>query len=70
MQTKFHSAIETILNTVIGYIVAIISQLIIFPMFGMYISFTSNLKIALYFSIISIARSYILRRVFNRIGKK
>lgn len=67
-QSKFHSFIESCANVAIGYIVALVSQLLIFPRFGINISIADNLQIGLWFTIISIIRSYILRRIFNRIN--
>jgi hypothetical protein len=64
-QTKIESFIEVSFNTFIGFIVAIASQLIIFPYFGIYIHFSENLWIGVWFTLISIIRSYIVRRWFN-----
>lgn len=66
MQTKKHSIIESISNVAIGYFVALFSQIIIFPFFDIHVSLKSNIKIGLWFTAISILRSYILRRFFTR----
>lgn len=66
MQTKLHSALETAANIFIGYVVAILSQLLVFPLFGIHIPFVDNLMIGLYFTVISLIRSYVLRRLFNK----
>ncbi|MFV7791296.1 hypothetical protein ACNSOP_08980 [Aliarcobacter lanthieri] len=66
MQTKLQSLLESFINILIGYLVALGSQLIIFPLFGIDVSFMDNLLIGLYFTIISLARSYIIRRYFNK----
>lgn len=65
MQTKTHSLIETCTNTAIGYLVALLSQVLVFPLFGIRIPLSSNIKIGLIFTVISIARGYILRRIFT-----
>ena len=65
MQSKLESFKEAINNIIIGYITAIISQLIIFPLFGIYVSIQDNLLIGLYFTIISLIRSYLIRRYYN-----
>jgi len=67
MQSKRHSAVEAVSNVVVGYLVALGSQLAIFPFFNIHVAFNDNLLIGLWFSIISIIRSYCLRRVFNRV---
>lgn len=64
-QTRRHSMIESITNVLIGYFVALASQLVIFPMFGMHVTFRDNILIGLYFTVISIVRSYTLRRWFT-----
>jgi len=69
MQTKFHSLIESFSNILIGYSVAILSQLLIFPFFDINISLSDNLLIGVWFTLISLARSYILRRAFNKLTK-
>ena len=64
-QTKAGSLIESMTNIMIGYFVALASQLAIFPMFGVNIPFTANLWIGAWFTVISLVRSYIIRRWFN-----
>jgi hypothetical protein len=65
MQTKTQSFIEAWANVLVGYVVALISQLLVFPMFGIEIPFSSNLAIGAWFTVISLVRSYVLRRWFN-----
>jgi hypothetical protein len=64
-QTKLESFIETCINTAIGYVVALISQLLVFPMMGIHVSISTNLEIGAWFTLISIVRGYIIRRWFN-----
>lgn len=70
MQSRKHSAIESLVNVLIGYLVAVGSQVAIFPFFAIHIPMHQNFIIGLWFTLISIVRSYILRRVFNKIGSK
>ena len=65
MQTKKMSLIETLSSVVIGYIIALVSQLIIFPVFNIEVSLTDNLLIGLFFTVVSIIRGYYVRRFFN-----
>lgn len=65
-QTRKGSAVEAVCNVAIGYIVAVCSQVVIFPWFGIHVALSDNLVIGLWFTVISLARSYIIRRVFNR----
>jgi hypothetical protein len=66
MQTRLGSLAESCVNVAIGYIIAILSQLAIFPMFGVDVSFSANLQIGAWFTAVSIVRSYAVRRLFNR----
>lgn len=65
MQLKRHSLFESIVNVSVGYVVALLSQIILFPFFGIHISLKTNIWIGLWFTLISIVRSYFLRRVFT-----
>lgn len=64
-QTRFQSLIESFANILVGYGVAILSQIMVFPMFGINIPLSSNLAIGLWFTLISLVRSYVIRRWFN-----
>ena len=66
MQTRLGSLIESATNIAIGYIVALLSQLAVFPMFDIHVSIQDNLAIGAWFTAISLARSYAVRRWFNR----
>lgn len=70
MQTKLQSRIETLVQQAIGFVVAMISQLIIFPVFDIHINMKDNLLIGIYFTIVSIIRSYLVRRAFNKVHSK
>lgn len=69
IQTKTVSMIESILNVVIGYGVALLSQIIIFPIYGIDINLKTNIVIGFWFTLISIIRSFIIRRLFNRLSE-
>ena len=64
-QSKIESFVETCINTAIGYLVALASQIIVFPIVGIHVPFSTNLEIGAWFTIISILRGYIIRRWFN-----
>ncbi len=65
MQTRRQSLSETAASVAIGYLVALVSQLAIFPLFGIQIVMTDNLMIGAWFTAISIVRGYYVRRFFN-----
>ena len=64
-QTRLGSLIESLLNIAIGYVVALLSQLVIFPLFDIHVPLSTNLWIGAWFTLISLVRSYIIRRWFN-----
>lgn len=64
-QSRFASLVESILNIVIGYGVAVFAQLLIFPLFDIHITLSDNLMIGALFTPVSLVRSYALRRLFN-----
>lgn len=64
-QSRMLSALESVANVAVGYGVALLSQLAVFPLFGIHIPFSSNLAIGAWFTAISLVRSYVLRRWFN-----
>lgn len=67
MQSRRMSLIEAATNVVVGYGVAVLAQIAVFPLFGIHASLPDNLLIGLVFTVVSLARSYALRRVFNAI---
>jgi len=71
MQSRKHSFIESLTNIAIGYGIALTSQLLIFPLYGIEITIGDNVLIGLWFTGISLVRSYVIRRWFNgRVGEK
>lgn len=67
MQSKIGSLVESLINILIGFGIALGSQILIFPMYGVNIPLHDNVMITLWFTLISIARSYSLRRLFNSV---
>ena len=64
-QTRIGSLIEASINVLIGYIINFCANLLILPLIGFHISVTQNLFIGLLYTVISVARSYAIRRWFN-----
>jgi hypothetical protein len=64
-QTRTMSFIESCTNIAIGYGVAVLSQVIVFPMFNIHIPLKDNFLIGVWFTGISLIRSYAIRRWFN-----
>ena len=66
-QSRLMSLVESITNVVVGYGVAVVTQIPIFPVFGLHTTLAENLKMGAVFTVVSIARSFALRRVFETI---
>ena len=66
-QTRLMSLIESIANVAVGYGVAVVTQILIFPVFGLHTTLAQNLQMGAVFTVVSIARSFALRRLFEAI---
>ena len=64
-QSRLMSLVESLVNVLVGYGVAVATQMLVFPLFGLAVTFTENLLIGLIFTVVSIVRSYALRRGFE-----
>ncbi len=64
-QSRAMSLVEAIANVAVGYGVAVVTQILIFPVFGLHTTLAQNLKMGAVFTVVSIARSYLLRRLFE-----
>ena len=65
-QSRRLSLLEAVTNVVVGYVLAVLTQMIVFPWFGLATSLPDNLAIGAAFVGVSLIRSYALRRVFER----
>jgi hypothetical protein len=64
-QSRLMSLVESLANVLVGYGVAVATQMMVFPLFGLAVTVTENLLIGLIFTAVSIVRSYALRRSFE-----
>lgn len=64
-QTRKESAIEAVVNILVGYSVNIAANFAIFPLFGWHITLEQNLTIGVFYTVVSFVRSYGLRRFYN-----
>jgi len=65
MQSRWMSLVEAATNIVVGYCLAVLTQVLVFPLFGLSVSLGENLGIGAVFTIVSLVRSFTLRRLFN-----
>lgn len=66
-QSRCMSLVEAVANVLVGYGVAVATQVLVFPLFGIAASLSENLAIGGVFTLVSIFRSYFLRRAFEAI---
>lgn len=64
-QSRKGSLIEALFNTAIGFAINYVANLAIFPLFGLHISPQANFLMGLIYTVISVVRSYVVRRWFN-----
>lgn len=68
-QSRLGSFVEAMTNIAIGYVINFAANLLILPQFGYNVTVHDTIWIGLCFTGISIARSFIIRRWFNRLHK-
>ena len=66
-QSKLQSLVESVVTVGSGLIVAVIIQLLIFPLYNIEITLFENIQLAIIFTVSSIIRIYFIRRCFSRI---
>jgi len=66
IQSRCMSLVEAVANVAVGYALALATQIVVFPWFGLHPSVGENLAIGAIFMGISLLRSYTLRRLFER----
>ena len=64
-QSKRESVIESLVGTLIGFCASFATQAAVYPLYGLSVSVNANLQITAIFTLVSIARSYAVRRCFN-----
>ena len=64
-QSRLMFLVESLANVLVGYGVAVATQMLVFPLFGLAVTISENLLIGLIFTAVSIVRSYALRRGFE-----
>lgn len=64
-QSKAMSLLEAVVNTVVGLVVAMVATAAICKAYSIPMTWENNFIITFWMTVISIARSYLLRRIFN-----
>lgn len=66
-QSRRMSLVEAAANVAIGYGIAVATQVMVFPVFGIHIALADDLAIGGIFAAVSLLRGFVLRRAFERI---
>ena len=69
-QSRAGSLVEAGVNVVVGYVLALATQALVFPLFGIAATLAQDGLIAGVFTLVSLVRSYLLRRVFERVSRR
>ncbi len=64
-QTRRGSLIEATVSTAVGLVISLIATMKLLPLVGIESTMSQNVQLTVYFTAVSIARSYLLRRYFN-----
>lgn len=71
MQSVRHSWIEVVANIGTGFVIsALLQQYVVAPVWNLQTSAAQNLGITVFFTVVSVLRSFVFRRLFNKIGHK
>ena len=65
-QSRLGSLIEVSVNIAIGFLINWIANIIVLPMFGFQVTAGQAFQMGLVFTVISVARSYVVRRYFEQ----
>jgi hypothetical protein len=70
MQSRRMSLIESGTNVAVGYVLAVATQLAVFPLFGIETGLREHLTIGIAFVGVSLASGYALRRLFEALARR
>ena len=65
MQSKRESMIETLTSVFVGWLIGVILNMLVLPLFDYNITVVDSLWVSLIFTAVSVIRGYIIRRWFN-----
>lgn len=65
MQSKKESFIETLTSVFVGWLIGVILNMLVLPLFDYNITVIDSLWVSLIFTVVSVIRGYVIRRFFN-----
>ena len=69
MQSKRESMIETLTSVFVGWLIGVILNMLVLPLFDYDVNLTDGVLISIIFTAVSVVRSYVVRRFFNSRSK-
>jgi heme/copper-type cytochrome/quinol oxidase subunit 4 len=69
-QSRLASLAETCTSIAIGFAVSVVLTAVVMPAYGHDVTLGQNLQITAIFTVASVARGYLVRRAFNRWGRR
>ena len=70
MQSKRESVIETLTSVFVGWLIGVILNMLVLPLFDYDVNLTDGVLISIIFTAVSVVRSYVVRRFFNSKERK
>ena len=67
-QSRSDSLLEAATNVALGFVLALDTQALVYPLFNITTTFVTDGAIAVIFTMVSLARSYLVRRAFETCG--
>lgn len=64
-QSRIDSVMEAVTNTAVGYGISVTANVLVLPLFGFHVTLRDAAGIGLALTAVSVARQYVLRRLFN-----
>jgi hypothetical protein len=65
-QSKVASLFESVVNTLLGMVIAFFAQWAIVWFYSIPLTHSQNVIIVFWMTVLSVLRSYVVRRIFNR----
>lgn len=69
-QSRFHSLLEAVASVAVGFLISVTVQIILMRAYGLPHDVRRDVEITLVFTVVSIARGYCMRRLFNWWGTR
>ena len=66
MQSRLASLIESLTNVAIGMVVSFFGQIVVSHWYDLPLNVAQNMQIVMFFTVLSVLRSYGIRRWYNR----